>query len=451
MANEQTKERFKELETLARAAGLKHYDIQFFEVPSSVIYEVASYGLPTRYSHWSFGRVYQYQKTQGEMGFSKIYELILNNDPAYAFLDTTNTETINLMIAAHCMGHSDFFANNVMFRHADETNMVQVAKRHAEAIDQYRKDYGDDEVDEWLDVALALERHIDIYKKLERSRYPQRHIEFKERAVGEFEDLVPDPEPLVKKVVEGTHLPPQPEKDLLWFLSEYANLERWQKHIFEIVRRESYYFYPQYRTKIMNEGWACLVGDSYVQTSRGYRKFSDIMSDMPGEPLTVVTGILGEDKVMQLQPISDFHETEPQVTTKIMTSKGISFEGAHDHKVIAAKNVCGESIIDDTNLADLEIGDFVKMPIGQNVWASELVKCDFDYPKHSRSKDFDLPNEINADVARFLGFFLSEGCTVKRGVQITNKDKVLIESFCSVQTNMIVLFGAQLWFGFLSI
>jgi len=39
-------------------------------------------------------------------------------------------------------------------------------------------------------------------------------------------------------------------------LSEYANLEDWQKNILCIVRRESYYFYAQYRTKTMNEGWA---------------------------------------------------------------------------------------------------------------------------------------------------------------------------------------------------
>ncbi len=256
MASKLMKTRFKEIEAIAHAAGLRHYDVQFFEVPTSVIYEVASYGLPTRYSHWSFGRVYQHQKTQGEMGFSKIYELILNNDPSYAFLDTTNTDTINLMICAHCLSHSDFFANNIMFRNAGETSMIQVAKRHAESIDRFRKDYGDDEVDEWLDVALALERHIDVFKKFTRSRYPKRQIAFKDREIGEYEDLIPNKDPIVQKVVEGEHLPPYLEKDLLWFLSEYANLEEWQKRIFEIVRRESYYFYAQYRTKIMNEGWA---------------------------------------------------------------------------------------------------------------------------------------------------------------------------------------------------
>jgi len=126
--------------------------------------------------------------------------------------------------------------------------MVQTAKLHAETIDQYRKDYGDDEVDEWLDVALALERHVDVYKGLRRKRYEKRHVRYEERVKSDWEDIVDrKPKPVVKKIIEGVFLPPQPEKDLLWFLSEYANLEPWQQKIFQIVRRESYYFYPQFR------------------------------------------------------------------------------------------------------------------------------------------------------------------------------------------------------------
>ena len=140
MASEKLKDRFKELENLALAAGLKPFDIHFFEVPTSVIREVASYGLPTRYSHWSFGRIYQYQKSQEEMGSSKIYELILNNNPSYAFLDINNTETANLMICAHCLAHSCFFANNIMFVECGEQSMIDEAKRHAKLVGQYRKD-----------------------------------------------------------------------------------------------------------------------------------------------------------------------------------------------------------------------------------------------------------------------------------------------------------------------
>lgn len=256
MASDTLKKRFEEIEALAAAAGLDPYPICYFEVPSYKIYEVASYGLPTRYSHWSYGKFYQYQRTQGEMGYSKIYELILNNNPSYAFLDENNTETENLMIAAHCLGHSSFFKHNVMFKQCGEANMIQVSKQHADIIDQYRKDYGDDEVDEWIDVALALENHIDPHRGLNRKPYPVRHVEYQDRNISPWEDIVKSTTPIVQKVVKGLHIPPHPEKDILWFLSQYCNLEPWQKHIFEIVRRESYYFFPQYKTKIINEGFA---------------------------------------------------------------------------------------------------------------------------------------------------------------------------------------------------
>ena len=166
---------------------------------------------------------------------------------------------VNGIVTHNCIGHSDFFANNIMFKQANESDMVQVAKLHADNINDFRKEYGDDEVDEWLDIALALERHIDPHKGRRRTRYPNRHTEYQERKPDPWEDFIVDPpnkRPLIKKVVKNSHIPPKSEKDILWFLAEYSNMENWQKRIFEIVRRESYYFFPQFVTKILNEGWA---------------------------------------------------------------------------------------------------------------------------------------------------------------------------------------------------
>jgi stage V sporulation protein R len=164
----------------------------------------------------------------------------------------------NGIITHNCYAHSDFFRNNMLFKEIDETQMVDVAKRHAVIIEQFRDEYGEEVVGHWLDVALALEHHIDVYKGRRRKRYPTRQTIYKEREVKPYEDIVHinDKEPIIQKVIEGIHIPPRPERDLLWFLSEYASLEPWQQKIFEIVRREAYYFYPMFRTKIMNEGWA---------------------------------------------------------------------------------------------------------------------------------------------------------------------------------------------------
>lgn len=260
MANEIMQKRFAEIERLAYAMGLRPFDVVFQEAPTATICEVASYGLPTRYSHWSHGRSLQYQKSQQEMGSSKIYELILNSNPSLAFLDNSNTDTANLMICAHCLGHSDVFKNNIMFKMVNEPNMVQTAKQHALRIDEYRNDYGDDEVDDWIDIAHSLANNIDPFRGYNRKRYDVRHVAYKERKPTAFEDIVyTDRQPLIEKTFKNVHIPPTPEKDLLWFLAEYSNIEPWQKDVFEIVRRESYYFYAQFRTKILNEGWASMM------------------------------------------------------------------------------------------------------------------------------------------------------------------------------------------------
>jgi stage V sporulation protein R len=78
----------------------------------------------------------------------------------------------------------------------------------------------------------------------------------KERSPQPYDDLFHTASPTVTYEVVGERIPPHPEHDLLWFLSTYAPLEPWQQDVLQIIREESYYFYPQFLTKILNEGWA---------------------------------------------------------------------------------------------------------------------------------------------------------------------------------------------------
>jgi stage V sporulation protein R len=57
-------------------------------------------------------------------------------------------------------------------------------------------------------------------------------------------------------------------------------LEPWERDVLEIIRAESYYFYPQFETKILNGGWA----------PTGMRKFSTIYEVNPSE--TIDFGVL---------------------------------------------------------------------------------------------------------------------------------------------------------------
>jgi len=254
-AEERFRDRMAEIEALAAAQGLDFFPINFETVPEDMMTEVASYGLPTRARHWSYGKVYGHQRLYGKMGLSKIYEIIINNDPSMAFLLDTNPEIANLLVTAHVYGHSDFFKNNLLFEPTDR-NMINNATSHAIRIDGYIERYGLETVEHLMDIGFALDRHIDPHLGTQRAPYPERRIVEKEYTPRAYEDLFDKPKPSVQYVVEGEKIPPHPEYDLLWFLITYGKLEPWQKDVLSIQREESYYFFPQFMTKIMNEGWA---------------------------------------------------------------------------------------------------------------------------------------------------------------------------------------------------
>src|SRR5207244_12420197 len=71
---------------IARNFGLDPYPVHYELVPPAIMYEFGSYGLPGRFSHWSHGKIYHRMKTSYDYGLSKIYELVINTNPSYAFL-----------------------------------------------------------------------------------------------------------------------------------------------------------------------------------------------------------------------------------------------------------------------------------------------------------------------------------------------------------------------------
>ncbi len=248
-------ERVAELEALARQQGLDFFPTVFEVVPQDIMTELAAYGLPTRARHWSYGKVYQSQRLYGTMGLSTIYEIVLNSDPCLAFLLDTNPEIANLLVVAHVFGHGDFFKNNLLFASTNR-HMINDAVEHALRIDGYIERYGLETVEHLMDIGFALDHHIDPHKGLARHPYAVRQVVEKERHPQPYDDLLAAATPSVTYEVVGECLPPHPERDLLWFLATYAPLDAWQQDVLQIIREESYYFYPQFLTKILNEGWA---------------------------------------------------------------------------------------------------------------------------------------------------------------------------------------------------
>ncbi len=265
-------EALEQISNKAREFGLDFYDMRFEIVPSDIIYTFGAYGMPTRYSHWSYGKAFHRMKTQYDYNLSKIYELVINSNPCYAFLLDGNLLIQNKLVAAHVFAHCDFFKNNQWFRHTSQ-DMVESMSRNAERIREYEFKFGRQRVEALLDAALAIQEHIDPRYNIGRKQLPKEETGKIDKPGSEnrkpetpYDDLwyigVHGEEPGGERKdtpKKNRKFPAEPEKDLLRFIAVYGrDLEEWERDILFIVRDEMLYFWPQLETKIMNEGWATL-------------------------------------------------------------------------------------------------------------------------------------------------------------------------------------------------
>ncbi|MFD2209734.1 SpoVR family protein [Virgibacillus halophilus] len=250
-----------EITEIAKGFGLDFYPMRYEICPAEIIYTFGAYGMPTRYTHWSFGKQFHRMKLQYDLGLSQIYELVINSNPCYAFLLDTNSLIQNKLIVAHVLAHCDFFKNNIRFSNTRD-DMVESMTATAERIAHYEMVHGKDEVEKFLDAVLSIQEHIDpsiMRPKLptyeEEAESTERKIKTAYDDLWDLDDRNKDKKPYRRK--KRKKFPPHPEKDLLLFIEQYSSeLEEWQRDVLTMMREEMLYFWPQLETKIMNEGWA---------------------------------------------------------------------------------------------------------------------------------------------------------------------------------------------------
>ena len=268
------------IEGHAREFGLDFYDQVFEILDYKTMNEVAAYGgFPTRYPHWRFGMEYEQLSKSYSYGLSKIYEMVINNDPCYAYLLEGNSLVDQKLVISHVCAHNDFFKNNYYFSRTNR-KMIDEMANHATRVRRYMERFGVERVESFIDICLSLDNLIDPMSmfirraprpsrtregqaedetprrfKLKAKSYMDKYInppEEKEEPEPPAEDGVEKPTPLE----EMPRFPLEPVRDVMMFLVQHAPLKSWQRDVMEIIREEAYYFAPQGMTKIMNEGWA---------------------------------------------------------------------------------------------------------------------------------------------------------------------------------------------------
>ena len=270
LSNAEVRQIQTEIEGFATDMGFDFFPVVYEMCSHETISEVAAYGgFPSRYPHWSFGMEYERLSKGYGYGLQKIYEMVINTDPVYAYLLDVNQLVDQQLVIAHVCGHAHFFKHNYMFAPTNRKMLDEMAN-HAVRIRRYMSQFGVERVENFIDCCLTIDDLIDLHAPFIQRRGVADEAQ-SEAAPHQIEgehaymrDFLNPPDVLraqrEKRAAQNEtarKFPPEPQKDVLQFLLENAPLEAWQREVLDIVREEAYYFAPQGQTKIMNEGCAC--------------------------------------------------------------------------------------------------------------------------------------------------------------------------------------------------
>ena len=413
----------------AKALGLDFFETCFQIIDEELMAQLQAYILPVRFNHWSFGRDYERTKTKKRYGATALaYETVINTDPAYAFLMDSNNLTEMKLVVAHVFGHVDFFKNNYLYAGTNR-GIVGDCAINARKIYDYSMRHGWETVERWLDACIAISPQCEMARTIRDGKDPwwqggdvttpdrprsfdiQDEFDFlfeqdKMKRLAEWEEDQKKPKPIL-------------EKDLLRFLmhNRFSDLEDWQKDVLAIVRDEWQYFVPNIQTKVMNEGWSCVTGDSLVSTDIGFIPMCELAAYQPPCLLHNHNGL-----VSYAQP----HSTSKQSIRRVTLHNGLSIKGLNRHRVQVMRD--GKEVT--VKLSDINIGDLVITSFGNDCWSSTPYALSDEPPSiyggGRTAKSVVIPDHLNEDVAEYIGVFVAEGFYAKRALQITNTDRELL-------------------------
>jgi stage V sporulation protein R len=253
----------EKIQEIGQGFGLDFFPQEFDVIPAQKMLEILAYRFPVNFSHWSFGRDYEREKTQYEYGLGIPYEVVLNSNPSRAYLMNTNPFPVQVMVMAHVYAHNDFMKNNSHFK-PTRKDMLPSASEAAIRFQKYEKRYGLPEVEHVLDSGLSIELNIDPDFFIREESEEEQKERLSERPAvaevpGPYDDLIgrkKADQPSVDYYNRKTPL--EPERDVLIYIINHSPkpLREWEKDVLSVLRDQSRYFMPQRRTKLMNEGWA---------------------------------------------------------------------------------------------------------------------------------------------------------------------------------------------------
>ena len=396
--------------TLAKKHKLDWFDINYEVIDyHEMIGAMVHHGMPSMYSHWSFGKSFEQTMNRYNVGLEGLpYELIINSNPSLAYLMKENPLYLQILIMAHCIGHSDFFKNNKMFKNTKPNSVIQQLRVAKKRIQSYveNPNIGIEKVEKTIDACQALQ--------FQTTKYGQARIPHKE-LYNEYVELINDDKEGRYRNFNLDMYPLEPDYDLLGFIEENAKIPDWQRDIIHVCRDEGQYFWPQIQTKTINEGWACVTGDTLIDTNNGLVTAKNLVEKTTGK---VFDGF-------QYQDLVEWHHNFRTERIKITTNKGYTIHGSKNHRIWDGFGW--------KYLSEMCIGDILPIYKGNSTWSNEPQQITHSFKKlnNTQNNNIIFPKILCEKLSNIVGMTIGDGrfyqCSndhLKSGF-ITNDDQLM--------------------------
>src|SRR5579859_831391 len=184
--------------------------------------------------------------------------------------------------------------------------------------------------------------------------------------------------------------------------------------------------------------------------NRGLMEFIEILKCQAGSVLTFTqSGIrrldsfaqpdhpVGESRPLEVQLASStgiettahLYHAGVQPTKRVTTRRGFVSEGTHEHRILVVNS---EGVQVWRRHDELQVGDWVVMQKGQNLWGQD-VEIAWQPKRPILASRIKIPERMTPGLARWLGYLTAEGDAQENGtIRFANVEEELRSDYCQM-------------------
>jgi ribonucleotide reductase alpha subunit len=171
----------------------------------------------------------------------------------------------------------------------------------------------------------------------------------------------------------------------------------------------------------------CLTPDSYIYTDCGMQRLDEVIHpELPAgfheDDSIVLSTLDGPTRISHV-----YRSPEAETLCLNLRQTGLSLCGTKEHPILT---LTPDFHLEWKRLADLQSGDRVAVSRRTEMWAIKPPSFqDFQPVKKAAKKTLSYPTEMTPELARLLGYMVSEGCMDDERFRFINADEEVFNDF----------------------